>query len=175
MKPRSPAAIPSVAAHAPQVLGHHLPHVGHEGQLLVWHQQPDELVPLVAREDRNLPAWQPGDRCCGSFLGRAPLWRAARNAIREFEDLAHERLQMRRPGTAPAAERVPGLARTAPVASDSGWNQRCQLKGLLRTCADATLSNNRNPNKSAGQIKPRAHDHFFRRWRCAARRCRGGS
>jgi hypothetical protein len=43
MKPRATAAIPSVGRHAPQVLG--ITHVGHEGQLPVWHQQPHKLVP----------------------------------------------------------------------------------------------------------------------------------
>jgi hypothetical protein len=118
-------------ADAPQMQAHHLPHVSHEGQLLVWHQQPHKLVPLIARHHRNVPAWQPGYRCCGS--GRAQLWRSARNPIREFENLAHDPPIIRRPGTQPPAENVPGLTSDpALVACDSGWSQRWQLWGRLR-------------------------------------------
>jgi hypothetical protein len=75
------------------VTTYELPHVGHESLLLVWCQQPDELVPLISRHYENVPPWHLGNRPIlrsrGSFLGRAIVWHPPRNSIGEFEDLAH--------------------------------------------------------------------------------------
>ena len=51
-------AVPSVAADALQVLGHYLEHVRHKRLPFAWVQEPDELVPLFARQHMKVPAWR---------------------------------------------------------------------------------------------------------------------
>jgi hypothetical protein len=79
----------SVAANASAVTIYELPHVGHECLLLVWRQQPDEFVPLIARHHRNVRAWHLSYHSSGSCLGPAIIWHPVRRAIGELEDLAH--------------------------------------------------------------------------------------